>query len=502
MIECAIDYDYLTRTETEQLLKVVKNQKHKLICMLLLDTGLRISECISLKYENFDFKNQMLYVRSLKKREKEEYRKIPISQRLFFELTNYISNQSDIKKENYLFPSGENHISRFMVNKFMERLIKKHNITDNLHPHALRHTFATNLVAAGAPLENVKTMLGHADYNTTLLYAHIPDKVLRQNIDIVEYKNKSFANRLKEFFYKRKPIRVNLAMQKNFVIGRHSEFKKLTSLVEKNVNVLILGGVGVGKSVLIDNLQTNKKRLVFDDISNLKQSLINMLVYLYKNDKEKVFALLYDDFDLDAFEQKMSRESIPNLCEEVKKICVAYEYVLIIRSIDKITPKAITVLESFKSHFVIVTSAREIPLDKTSFVWNFEKIELQNLTRPEAYDLIQKLSSPLEIEDFELFKNHIFEQSDGNPRAISELVERYSKEPLINVETIRSITHQGALKEIDMSFFVLLFIASIAIMRYLTGELENPAFRLLGGVAMIALLFSRTIFARTKRKFL
>jgi hypothetical protein len=316
MIESAIDYDFLTRSETEQLLKVVKNQKHKLICLLLLDTGLRISECVSLKYENFDFKNQMLYVRSLKKREKEEYRKIPISQRLFFELTNYISNQLDIKKENYLFPSGENHISRFMVNKFMERLIKKHNITDNLHPHALRHTFATNLVASGAPLENVKSMLGHADYNTTLIYAHIPDKVLKQSIDIVERKNKSKWILFREFFYKPVAKKINLAARKSLVIGRKEEFLKLSLLANKNVNVIITGGCGVGKTTLLDNIETTKKKLVFDDTSNIKKSLINLLIYLYKNDKEAVFNLLYSDYDLEALETKLTRESISNLCEE------------------------------------------------------------------------------------------------------------------------------------------------------------------------------------------
>jgi site-specific recombinase XerD len=49
-------------------------------------------------------------------------------------------------------------------------LIKKNNITA-LHPHALRHSFATHHLSAGSSLAEIKTMLGHQNFNTTLIYA-------------------------------------------------------------------------------------------------------------------------------------------------------------------------------------------------------------------------------------------------------------------------------------------------------------------------------------------
>lgn len=149
-----------------------------------------------------------------------------------------------------------------------------------------------------------------------------------------------------------------------------------------------------------------------------------------------------------------------------------------------------------------MTTARQVPFNKADFLWNFERIEINNLSRSESFELIQRLSYDLEIEDFEMFRTHIYEQTDGNPRAILEMIERYRKEPFILRDTIRDITHSGALREYDMSLFVILFIASIAVLRYMTSELDNPSFRFIGGVAMILLIFSRTFFNKTKRKYL
>ena len=115
-----------------------------------------------------------------------------------------------------------------------------------------------------------------------------------------------------------------------------------------------------------------------------------------------------------------------------------------IREIDSLTPKVIKVLTQFKDHFVIITTAKEVPINKGDFLWNFERIELKNLSRSNSFELIQRLSYDLEIEDYEMFRAHIFDQTDGNPRAILEMVDRYRKEPFILRETIRSITHSGA----------------------------------------------------------
>jgi site-specific recombinase XerD len=102
-------------------------------------------------------------------------RTIPISNRLYQAIGEYLK-KNEISIEQFLFISSKTsslgHISR----KTMEALnliSKKNNITA-LHPHALRHSFATHHLSAGSSLAEIKTMLGHQNFNTTLIYAEIP----------------------------------------------------------------------------------------------------------------------------------------------------------------------------------------------------------------------------------------------------------------------------------------------------------------------------------------
>jgi membrane-bound metal-dependent hydrolase YbcI (DUF457 family) len=83
-----------------------------------------------------------------------------------------------------------------------------------------------------------------------------------------------------------------------------------------------------------------------------------------------------------------------------------------------------------------------------------------------------------------------------------EMVERYRREPVLITEVIRSVTHRGPLHDIDFSFVVIFFIASLAVFRYMTSEFDNPGLRVIGGMSMILLLLSRSIFSRTKRRYL
>jgi hypothetical protein len=117
-----------------------------------------------------------------------------------------------------------------------------------------------------------------------------------------------------------------------------------------------------------------------------------------------------------------------------------------------------------------------------------------------AFELIHKLSYDLVIDDYEVFRNHILQQTDGNPRAIVEMVERYRREPILLPSTIRSVTHMGAIREFDCSYILVIGIASLAIFRYMTSEFNNPGLRVIGGLAMILLLLTRTFVAKSKRR--
>jgi len=501
------DIKFLDSYQCAKLLEVIVNLKHKLIVLLMLDCGLRVSEAISLKYEDFDFKRDLVVVKTLKKRGKVVRRKIPLSKRLYQCLAEYFSKQKNIEKDDFLFPyqfSNKYHITRDAVNKFLKTYNKKLGFKF-INPHSLRHAFGTRHIAEGTPLENIKTMMGHERYDTTLIYTQIPTELLKQNISRVSDKQESKLNKI----LRRLGIKVvddkkiSLNFHKDiFTIGRNLEIKQLEENANKGVNTIITGGIGVGKSHLLESFQTDKKILKIDDLSGLKGTIKDLLIFLYNGDKKHVKDLIYGDIDHDKMLLKLNRTSTKNLCDEMKKIVENKEYILSIDRVDNITPGGVQFLEEVKDTFIIFCSARVVKLDKSSFMWNYDRLVLKTLDRAKSFELINKLSYDLNPEDYDLFRNHIFEQSNGNPRVIFEVIDRYRKEPIITNEVIREVRHTASLQEIDMTFVIFIGFGMMYLLRYMSKEVDNDSFRFIGGVALVLTLLSRQLLGFTKRKFL
>lgn len=497
------EIDYLDSRKSEQLISLVSNKKHKVAVLLMLDCGLRATECATLKLSNFDFRKRLISVQSLKKREKEVWRTLPISSRLYEAMADYLKSFENTNPETYLFhhPSGKAY-TRKAWNWMLANVKKKHSGFQNLHPHTLRHTFATHHLSNGTPLHEIKEMLGHVKYDTTLIYSHIPTEVLRQRIKKVTEKERTFFHKMKDYIFP--PTRQSLInIQKNannFIIGREKEMIQTIDLLNKNCNVILLGGIGIGKTHIMENVIPDRKTLRFDDFSDLKKTLSNCLIYLYRNEKQHLMNMMHPESEFEKLSVNLQKDSVQNLCKEIMNITEKHEYIISIENCDKITPKGIKCLEMLKDHFTIFTSAREIPVSKSSFLWNFEIIKLQNLSRSYSLELVHKLAYDIEIEDMELMRNHIYEQSNGNPRVIYEMCERYRKETIVTADVVRSIRHYGSMQEYDMSLVVMLLLICVAGLRYFAGEVGNDAFKLFGGCAMILLIFSRYLFSFGKRK--
>jgi site-specific recombinase XerD len=502
------EFNYLDKEKSEKLINTVENVKHKAAILIMMDCGLRVTECVTLKMANFDFKKKILLVKSLKKRDEELIREIPLSNRLLQVLADYIKERKPTTGTDYLFPGqqGREHMGRKAMNRMMERLKEKHPTFSNLHPHALRHTFATQMLATGTELHNVKTLLGHTSFNTTLIYNHTPIEILRKNIDDMSSKQTKWYQRLWKRIVgvKAVPTLINFHSAPNqFIIGREKEILTVVDNINKNINTILVGKIGIGKSHILKQIEfRDKKILKIDEMSNLKLTFVNMLLYLLDNDKEAIKEMIYADFDKTKLQSKLQKDSIQSLIDEIIRITTRHEYILMIDNVDGITAKGMKTIEQLKDHFVIVTTAREISVTKANFIWNFEKINIEPLPRTQSLELIHKLSYDIDIEDFELYRNHIYDQSAGNPRVIFELCERYRKETIVTDDVIRQVRHIGGLPEIDMSFVIVIILAGVSILRYTSREMGGESLRFIGGMALVLLMLSRYFLSKAKRKFL
>ena len=492
---------FLNSKEQEALLRnVAHNKRYHLMTVLMLDCGLRVTEVASLKIEYFELVKKAISLPSLKKRSnKPIYRSIPMTQRVMQSFTDYIQTLDDPTPQAWCFPtnSKSGHTSRIVI----WRMIKKYSPTQS-SPHMLRHTFATALSSAGNDLLTIKELLGHNNVRTTEIYVHAGDE--KKKIAIKSLEKRSFWQRFNDLIRPKKDIFLPIDPRqiKGKHVGRKPEMKRINDLYHKRINTIVLGPQGVGKTHLLSRIYGDKI-LKLDDFRGIKVTLGSLLLKLFEGDKEKIISMLTKQTDIN---KVVTRESIPQLIGLLHSVTQQQEYTIIIDDLTHITTAGVNALEKLAKHYHIVASARQLKLTQGTFLTSFERIDLKTLSRNESYELIQALSKALEprITDYEAFKNHVYEQSAGNPLFISELVHRFSKESTISRNQLSTIRHTAALREIDFSIPIVIGLSSLMVLRYLGNEFEydKDAFRLIGGAFLIFALYGRSVFSYGKRKFI
>jgi len=491
---------YLTPAEQKQLLRnVAHNEKHTLIILLMLDCGLRVTEVASLQLKYFDFKKRQVSLPSLKKRSsKPIYRDIPMTERVIDALSNYIVTLTATNPDAWCFPTNSKtgHISRIRI----WRMVKKHSQFDN-SPHDLRHSFASTLADKGTDLVVIKDLLGHKSVKTTEIYVHAAQN--KKVAAIKSLQRQTIWSRLRSRFTKQRDIFLPIDPKqiRGRHVGRTKEMAQINDLYHKGINTIVFGTQGVGKTHLLNRIH-GENILKLDDFKAVKTTLGALLLKLYNGDKNKIIDLLTKQTDIN---KVVTKQSIPQLIELLHAATKSQEYTIIIDDLTYVTTAGVSALEKLGKHFHIVAAARQLKFSQGSFLTNFERVDLKPLTRTQSLDLIKSLSRPFHsrISDKEAFKNHIYEQSNGNPQYITELIHRFSKESHINFGKISQIRHTTALHEIDFSIPIALGLSSLMVLRYLGNEFDTDqdAFRLIGGAFLIFALYGRSIFSYGKRKF-
>jgi len=181
----------LSIEEIEQLMEAIDHSKpdglrNRAILEVMYSCGLRVSELTSLRLTGLYL--DVGYIKVIGKGNKE--RLVPIGDTAIKHTKIYIEHvrkkMHHIKKgeEDYVFLSKlGSSLSRVMIFLILKDLTKKVGIEQNIHPHTLRHSFATHLVEGGADLRAVQEMMGHKSITTTEIYTHLDRTYLRETLE-------------------------------------------------------------------------------------------------------------------------------------------------------------------------------------------------------------------------------------------------------------------------------------------------------------------------------
>ena len=182
--------DVLSEGQKERLLE--KNGKREdflslrdqAILLLFLSSGIRVGELTKLNCRSFDFSRRLLRVQGKGKKE----RIVPFDEKTKEALLLYekecrpllIKNE---KEEAMFLNANGKRLTVRGVEYLLKKLQERIGLPLGVHPHELRHTFATILLDKGADLRLIQTLLGHKSLGTTTIYTHVSGKMLKEEYD-------------------------------------------------------------------------------------------------------------------------------------------------------------------------------------------------------------------------------------------------------------------------------------------------------------------------------
>jgi site-specific recombinase XerD len=159
----------LSQGEVLELLRWVRSRRHRLVLTTMYATGLRVREACQLGVADIDSRRMTILVRRGKG---NKQRLVPLSAKLLTELRAWWATH---RNPTWIFPGGrpDRPLCESCVQKACQRAVERAGLKPGTCTHALRHTFATELLEAGVDLLTIQKILGHTSLRTTVIYTHV-----------------------------------------------------------------------------------------------------------------------------------------------------------------------------------------------------------------------------------------------------------------------------------------------------------------------------------------
>jgi site-specific recombinase XerD len=167
--------EVLSRDEVGRLLAAALPGRDRTLLETAYSCGLRLRELLGLKVADIDSQRMVLNIRQGKGKKD---RLVPLSPRLLDALRAYWQEN---RPATWLFPGSKpgTGLTASGVQRLCRRTALRAGLSKRIHPHTLRHSFATHLLEAGVDLLSVQAILGHSHFNTTAKYLHISQRRLQ-----------------------------------------------------------------------------------------------------------------------------------------------------------------------------------------------------------------------------------------------------------------------------------------------------------------------------------
>jgi len=169
----------LSQEEVAQLIQAASTSFHRTLLMTLYATGARNAELTRLKFSDVDSKRMVIHIQGGKGRKDRD---VMLSPKLLEELREHW-HRLRRKPRVWLFPGDHDHCADHPIDTktvwhSCQQAAQRAGLQKGVHPHTLRHCFATHLLEDGADLRTIQILLGHNDLKETARYLHLSQRHL------------------------------------------------------------------------------------------------------------------------------------------------------------------------------------------------------------------------------------------------------------------------------------------------------------------------------------
>lgn len=181
--------DFFSEKEIDVLLTANEKRTDKLkdrdqaLLMLMFASGLRASEVVNLTFNQVDFDNRIMKVSGKGNKD----RLVPFTNSAKEAMLNYINGlRKDLLKEDtkYIFLNSKgNKMTVRGLEYILDEIEAKTGLYGKIHPHMLRHSFATKMLNRGADLRTIQELLGHSSIETTSIYTHVAYENMKETYE-------------------------------------------------------------------------------------------------------------------------------------------------------------------------------------------------------------------------------------------------------------------------------------------------------------------------------
>lgn len=181
--------DFFFEKEIDALLTANEKRTDKLkdrdqaLLMLMFASGLRASEVVNLTFNQVDFDNRIMKVSGKGNKD----RLVPFTNSAKEAMLNYINGlRKDLLKEDtkYIFLNSQgNKMTVRGLEYILDEIEAKTGLYGKIHPHMLRHSFATKMLNRGADLRTIQELLGHSSIETTSIYTHVAYENMKETYE-------------------------------------------------------------------------------------------------------------------------------------------------------------------------------------------------------------------------------------------------------------------------------------------------------------------------------